>query len=239
MRAEWLEGVFLQAAQARSRSDLLSALIALADRHDCGSADLLAVIDRPGSDPVFESIHHIPEAYLSTYFGGDAKADPVMQHVRTSALPIIWSRSTYEAVGMRSKWEHMASCGLVSGASLATHLPNGRHLAISLERDSALPRSPRALTALLAEMNLFAACALDALFTMLAPADAESQAPRLTPRECEVLKWTMAGKTAWETGRILNISERTVVKHAVNASAKLGCVGKFQAAVKASTLKPI
>jgi DNA-binding CsgD family transcriptional regulator len=52
----------------------------------------------------------------------------------------------------------------------------------------------------------------------------------------ECLSWTMEGKTAWETGAILSISERTAVLHLQNAMQKLGAVSKHQAVLKAMRL---
>ena len=43
----------------------------------------------------------------------------------------------------------------------------------------------------------------------------------------------MEGKTAWELGNILGISEQTAARHVNNATQKLGCVNKIQAVVKA------
>jgi DNA-binding CsgD family transcriptional regulator len=43
----------------------------------------------------------------------------------------------------------------------------------------------------------------------------------------------MEGKTAWEVGNILGISERTAVLHANNATHKLGSANKHQAVLKA------
>ena len=60
--------------------------------------------------------------------------------------------------------------------------------------------------------------------------------PLLTPRELEALRWTMEGKTAWEVGAILGISERTAVLHVNNAMHKLGCASKHQAVLKALRL---
>lgn len=65
---------------------------------------------------------------------------------------------------------------------------------------------------------------------------AEQQQVRLSPRELEALRWTMAGKTAWEVGVILGISEQTVVRHLGHAAQKLGCVNKVQAVVRALQL---
>jgi DNA-binding CsgD family transcriptional regulator len=58
----------------------------------------------------------------------------------------------------------------------------------------------------------------------------------LTERELEALRWTMEGKTAWEVGSILGISEQTAVRHLSNATRKLGCVHKHHAVVTAMRL---
>jgi DNA-binding CsgD family transcriptional regulator len=58
----------------------------------------------------------------------------------------------------------------------------------------------------------------------------------LTTRELEALGWTMEGKTAWEVGEILGISEQTAVRHLNNATRKLDCVNKHHAVVKAMRL---
>ena len=46
----------------------------------------------------------------------------------------------------------------------------------------------------------------------------------------------MDGKTAWEVGAIMNISERTAVLHLQNAMHKLACINKHQAVLKAMRL---
>jgi len=46
-------------------------------------------------------------------------------------------------------------------------------------------------------------------------------ARRLSEIEAEVLRWAARGKTAWETGRILRLSERTVRWHLEEAQRKL------------------
>ncbi|MBN1684199.1 MAG: helix-turn-helix transcriptional regulator [Gammaproteobacteria bacterium] len=50
----------------------------------------------------------------------------------------------------------------------------------------------------------------------------------LTPRENECVTWLNAGKTADETGIILNISKRTVEKHLENIRKKLNCYKQTQ-----------
>jgi len=55
----------------------------------------------------------------------------------------------------------------------------------------------------------------------------------LTDRELECLRWAAGGKSAWETGMILDISERTVIFHLANAQKKLMATNKIQAVARA------
>jgi LuxR family quorum sensing-dependent transcriptional regulator len=51
----------------------------------------------------------------------------------------------------------------------------------------------------------------------------------ITDREREVLAWASEGKTAWEIGRILSLSQRTVEWHLRQACKKLGATNRLQA----------
>jgi DNA-binding CsgD family transcriptional regulator len=51
----------------------------------------------------------------------------------------------------------------------------------------------------------------------------------LSPREREVLQWAAEGKTAWETARLLRVSESAVNLYASNAMQKLRAKTKTQA----------
>jgi DNA-binding CsgD family transcriptional regulator len=55
----------------------------------------------------------------------------------------------------------------------------------------------------------------------------------ISARELDCLRWTAAGKTAWEASRILGISERTVRFHLNAAREKLRCATTTQAVAKA------
>ena len=61
-----------------------------------------------------------------------------------------------------------------------------------------------------------------------------SNAPRLTPRESEVLSWVAVGKSYWEIAKILNISERTVRFFMANIRRKLNAVSNKQALAEAA-----
>ena len=119
---------------------------------------------------------------------------------------------------------------------MALHLPDGKHFLFGVDRDQALPGDPGELQRLVADLQLFAVHAQDAAMRLLVPVALQPERPALTPRELEALRWTMDGKTAWEVGVVLGITERTAVLHVTNAMHKLGCVNKHQAVLKALRL---
>lgn len=60
--------------------------------------------------------------------------------------------------------------------------------------------------------------------------------PDLTTRERECLSWVAEGKTDWEIGQILSISQTTVKFHVDTARRKLGAATRAEAAVKFATM---
>jgi len=59
---------------------------------------------------------------------------------------------------------------------------------------------------------------------------------RLSERELQCLSWSAAGKTAWETGKILDLSEWTVVYHLQKAKRKFGLARKQEVIAHAMSL---
>lgn len=59
-------------------------------------------------------------------------------------------------------------------------------------------------------------------------------AATLTDREKECLRWAIGGKTTAETGRILGISERTVMVHLENVAQKLDVADRSRSALHGS-----
>jgi len=50
--------------------------------------------------------------------------------------------------------------------------------------------------------------------------------PRLSKRELQCLEWVATGKTSWEIGVIIGLSERTVNFHLLNGCRKLQVFGR-------------
>lgn len=185
-------------------------------------------------------VDNTPPEFMPVYDNKELQqSDPVMQHCKVSSLPMEWSRKTYIDDGQAEVHDQMRACGYESGVCSAIHLPGGVHFVLGFDSKNQLPMSVSDRRAMVASVQMLAVYAQDVAVRLFKPKDRISEDVRLSVREIEVLKWTMAGKTAWETGMILNISERTVGVHAGNAIRKLGVVSKHQAVLKALDLKLI
>lgn len=238
MSNRMLQGGYLSVLEAKSPLDFRNEIIRFAQSLGFNTVSAMAVVDRMGYSTEFHTVDNTPNAFTQVYHdAGLAQLDPVMQHCKRAAVPIIWDQDTYVSQGYGEMWEHQARYGYQTGIALAIHLPDGRHFSMGVDRDRPLSPKPKALTRIVAELQLFAVHAQDAAFRIFAPpALAAGDAPSLTPRELEALKWTMDGKTAWEVGTIMSISERTAVLHLQNAMRKLDSINKHQAVLKALRL---
>ena len=232
-----LHGGYLSVMEARSQDEFRSEIVRFS--HDLGfdTVSAITVIDRPLSDPEFIYVDNAPDAFRETMDATpNRRRDPVMQHCKQHSVPIIWNQETYTSRGAGDMWEEQAQFGYRNGVCLALHMPEGRHFVLGVDRVQAMPKDPSELTRMVADLQLFAVHAQDAALRILVPAAAQPERPQLTPSELECLRWTMDGKTAWEVGELLGISERTAVLHLNNGMHKLDCTNKHQAVLKALRL---
>jgi DNA-binding CsgD family transcriptional regulator len=197
----------------------------------------LVVVDRPGSSPEFASVHNAPMAFEQTIQDSElSRRDPVLRHCKRNSMPIIWTQDTYLSGGAIDLWDVQAQFGYRNGIAMALHLPDGKHFTIGVERDQDLPQDASELTRVVADLQLFAVHAQDTAMRIFVSEPNQPECPALSPRELEVLRWTMDGKTAKAIGSLLNITERTAVQHLQNAMAKLNVNSKHLAVLKALRL---
>lgn len=232
-----LAGGYAAVMQARSRDEFRDEIVRFTRTLEFETVSAMTVVDHGLGQSEFIVVDNTPQDYVDSFadpsFG---RRDPVMQHCRRNSVPIIWDQNTYVGAGAGELWEQQAAFGYATGIALALHLPEGKHFFLGVDRDRPLPADPRELQRLVADLQLFAVHAQDAAARLLLPKPLQPERPALTPRELEALRWTMEGKTAWEVGAILGISERTAVLHVNNAMHKLGCTNKHQAVLKALRL---
>jgi DNA-binding CsgD family transcriptional regulator len=232
-----LPGGYSSVMQARDRDEFRSEVVRFTQKLGFETVSAITVIDHGLGKSEFINVDNAPAGFNDTYSSVSLqRQDPVMQHCKRQTVPIIWDQETYVAKGAGDLWEHQAEFGYRTGIAMALHMPDGRHFALGVDRDQPLPENPDELQRLVADLQLFAVHAQDAALRLLVPPALQPERPMLTPREVEALRWTMDGKTAWEVGAVLGITERTAVLHVNNAMHKLGCVSKHQAVLKALRL---
>ena len=233
-----LQSGYMAVMQAGSREDFLSEIVRFTQRLGFQTVSATMVLDHVLAESEFITVDNAPEAFRTAFLSRENwRRDPVMQHCKRQSVPIIWGQSTYTDGGQGDVWEEQARYGYCSGIAMALHLPEGRHFMLGVERDQQVPSDPDELMRIVADLQLLTVHAQEAAVRIFVPVTPDkSVATNLTPRELEALRWTMEGKTAWEVGNILGISERTAVLHVNNAMHKLGCVNKHQAVLKALRL---
>jgi DNA-binding CsgD family transcriptional regulator len=232
-----LQGGYQSVLEARTREEFRGEVARFTKQLEFETFSAITVVDHALGRSEFIAIDNSPSGFSDALNDPRlGRIDPVMQHCKRNSVPIVWDRDTYRRHDADDLWQAQASYGYRTGICLALHLPEGRHFVLGVDRDQPLPTDNTQLIRLVADLQLFAVHALDAALRVLLPAEQQLEAPKLTPRELECLRWTMEGKTAWEVGGILNISERTAVLHLNNAMHKLGSSNKHQAVLKALRL---
>jgi len=228
---------FFSIMQSNSRDIYRDELVRFAKHAGFDFVAVAVVLDHVVGDTRFIGVNNTPDDYLAAFEEADiCRRDPVMQHCKLHSVPIVWDQRTYTAACAGELWEEQAHFGYRTGIALALHLPKGRHFVVGVDRDQELPSDTAELTRMVADLQLFGVYAMDAAMRLLLPDQQQADRPGLTAREVECLSRTMDGKTAWEVGNVLGITERTAVLHLQTAMRKLGCVSKHQAVLKALRL---
>jgi DNA-binding CsgD family transcriptional regulator len=232
-----LQGDYQSVLEAKNEDQFRSVVIRFAQNLGFDKVAATVAVDRVDGAAEFVAVHNAPRAYLQTFEDlSISKRDPVAQHCKRNTVPIIWGQHTYVASSAPELWERQAQFGYGNGIAMALHLPEGRHFLLGVERDQALPSDGGELTRIVADLQLFAVHAQDTALRVLVSEAARPELPALTPRELEVLRWTMDGKVTSEISTLLGIGDRTTVFHLQNAMLKLNCNSKHLAVVKAMRL---
>lgn len=185
---------------------------------------------------VHEFLATLPDSWVDYYLASDyGELDPTLQAAMGRVLPFRWREIAGRndlSNGQRKVLNEARDYGVKNGATIPIHGPDSGLSTLSVvgatserEFEEAYRRSFRDLAWL--AVNTHEA------FLRLAEDVADRQRVRLTDRERDCLVWTARGKTAWEVGQILRISEETVLFHLKNVTRKLGVFSKHHAVVKA------
>jgi LuxR family quorum sensing-dependent transcriptional regulator len=163
------------------------------------------------------------------------RVDPVVRKCRQSVNPFEWSEAPYDPElepGAVEVMRRAADFRMSRGFVVPIHGLTGYEAGVSLGGVH-LDLNARSKPAL----HLMAMYGFERIRRLLRPEPHSSA--RLTPREREAIAWASQGKSAWEIGEILNITQRTAEEHLATAARKLGAVNRTHAVAIAIRLKII
>ncbi len=147
--------------------------------------------------------------------------DPTVVHCQTSMQPMVWRNENFLSAQAMDILEDARAHRMGHGVSVGVHGKNGVKSMLSLARDQDIERNHLERAELIASAQVLSACAHLALLRIVGMESPVSGTGRITRQEREVIRWVAAGKTGWEIGRIMSISEPTVAFHVKNAMQKL------------------
>lgn len=229
---------FFDVSQAQDLKTFERQLLGMANEIGFGLVTCALVIDnqRINGKVEYFAVSNTPQAFAESSKDSDAVArDPVVKRMKETSIPFLYNQDLYVAESAADLWEEQAAYGYKTGIAVALHLPENRHFLLGVDREQALPTAGRELSRMMADLQLLAVHAQSAASRLMAPASAEKRI-KFTQRELEVLKWTRAGKSAWEAGQILGLSEQGVNYHMRSIFLKLDVSSKHLAVLKAIDL---
>lgn len=166
---------------------------------------------------------HYLTARLSRY-------DPSIQAIFTHPSAFTWSEIEQNITSKTSRevFEQARAFGAHSGLVVPVHGPLGDVMGVTLVSEQKDFDSQTRMTMQVAS-TIFATRGL-----ALSEIEREvSPDPNLSRREIQCVYWINEGKTDWEIGRILGISEDTVAYHLKKVKAKLGVSRRSQIPISA------
>jgi DNA-binding CsgD family transcriptional regulator len=232
---------FERIARAASLVELAGEIAKVA-RH-LGFAHYLygARILLPNGDNLQYIYSGYPEAWMAAYqSNGYIRIDPIVDHCfcQNSNVPLLWTEAVFDTPERKAFWEHAQAHGVASGLSVPIRGSRGEVALFSAANPEQGLDAIDHQVHTAGTMYLLGSYVHEAIRHLVyAPEQIDIHSPELTPRETECLKWWVAGKSAWEIGQILSLSERTIRFHLDNVKRKFGANGKTGVIAKALQLR--
>lgn len=222
---------FIDRAQVANTVEELKHLFAAAIKEEGYENFVLVTAKNRRVDHVTWS--EFPVGYLDTYYREKwDRLDPILHFTQHSVVPFQWDHVVQTTTLSKTQHNFLHDCrglGVHSGLTLPFHSPGNVtdlfSLSLRANEQVNLKRIPYIYG--LAGQIWVRKCQLSSIENF------STKAIDLTDRELECLKWAKDGKTNWEIGSILKISERTVEFHISNAMKKLGVNNRMLAVIAA------
>ena len=161
------------------------------------------------------------------------KRDIIFRHAATSWAPIRWSACKAQAVARGidkrslSVFDAAAEYGLRDGFTKSWHF-GGAPIACTMAGEDPDLSDVSQRTLLLIGMAAFSG--FSRIVQGFRPIP-----PQMTAKEFDVVRWYAAGKTAWEIGEIMDITQATVRTHQNNLKRKFGVTSMVQVVARVLT----
>ncbi|VVE36160.1 helix-turn-helix transcriptional regulator [Pandoraea anhela] len=226
------------------RALLLSLCGALRQRYFCYRGQF----PLPDGTVATPRLDNLPQAWQARYDAQGFEAiDPTLALAARQLTPVEWKAGLYTSPDTRRLLEEQRRAGLRFGVTYPVYTPSGASGTLSLSSPWRPPspclsrtRHPHdtahacAHTWMQHAGGVLATHVHEAVWRIVQRDAARRRAPVLTPRERECLRWVARGKTSWEIGRILTISEHGVVFHLRSVMRKFDVSSRHRAAKLAS-----
>ncbi len=174
-----------------------------------------------------------PKPWVERYLQqGYFAKDPVIRHARATATPYQWRDLDPQCNREMLVLQEAGDAGLREGIAIPIHEPWGRIFLTTLATNSQERRTDFPLHIEAKVLAVVFHSRYSALCGMQTP----NAQVGLTRRESECLGWVAQGKSSWDIGQLMAVSEHTVNFHLKNAMRKFDTASRVTAAVRAASL---
>jgi len=227
----YFQDAYQQISAAIDEYELFKRITTFAERLGFGYCCYGIRMPLPVSNPAVKIFDTYPAGWMSHYrANGFLEIDPIVRAGMRRTDLIAWPRAMSDEAPRL--WSDARDFGIKVGVAHSSWTVHGAFGLLTMSRN-ADTLTPAEIEALQVPANWLANLCHMRMGQFLHGKLAPETSITLTAREREVLCWTGEGKTSYEIGKILNISERTVNFHVNNVLSKLAATNKVQAVVKA------
>ncbi len=231
---DWQIDVWTLVESAKSEEELFNTILASVKQLGFEYCAYGMQMPYPFSSTKAIMLNNYPEAWRKRYDAAQyLNIDPTVRHALRSQEPLVWSDELFSQTP--ELWEEARAVGLRVGWAQSSLDKVGASGMLTVARSSEILTASE-LAAQEDRLRWLVSLAHVSLDRMCTERFRKEQAPELTQREREVLKWTADGKSALEVSDILDVSKNTIDFHIKNAVRKLQTANKTAAVVRAAML---
>ncbi|WP_024520883.1 LuxR family transcriptional regulator [Bradyrhizobium sp. Tv2a-2] len=222
-----------QLTESTNEDALQKSMANIADAMNLACFAYLCLPQQPGESPKLISTY--PPSWIAYYLQNQYEhVDPVISQAIRHNQPFRWGLGLgprLRSEPQRELFEEAARFGIRYGFTIPIHDSRGAISAVTFATDKRRVDFERSIQE---HANVLRVLAIlfHARARLTLSSDRLIDGVLLSPRQLECLEWSSRGKSAWEIGTILGISQRTAAFHLDNARAKLGVRTLRQAVVR-------